>query len=141
MLQSPSIKSLAGLAAVTIGLNVIVIAPRVVKMLKGTPGSSWKRGDTANHPSPDFAKRALDAHANSIENLVPTGALILCAAAANRLDVTDPLAPFVLYARIAQAIVHVAFPQTDAVVVPRALAFFVQVIAQTMWASRLLGLV
>jgi uncharacterized MAPEG superfamily protein len=124
---------------VTIGLNLVVTLPRIIASAAGKSPASWPRGKTDSHPSPAIAKRANDAHANAVENLVVNTALIACAAASGRLDVTDRLAPVLLYARVAHALIHTVPDQSDVVVSIRALAFAVQFGIQWYWALRLLN--
>jgi uncharacterized MAPEG superfamily protein len=71
----------------------------------GTPINHWPRGAK---PADDaaFAKRLEDAHANCLENLPVFAVIVLAAGALGRPDAVAMLAPWVLYARIAQSLTH-----------------------------------
>jgi uncharacterized MAPEG superfamily protein len=53
-----------------------------------------------------LVRRMEDAHANCLENLPVFAVIVLVAAAMGRLDTIAALAPFVLYARIGQSMIH-----------------------------------
>jgi len=82
--------------------------------------------------------RLTRARNNCYETLPVFAALALGASMAGRLDVTDPLAMWVLYARIAQSLTHIASTSVAAVQV-RATFFFIQILIYLWWAIRLLG--
>ena len=87
---------------------------------------------------PPHGRRLTRARDNCYETLPLFAALALGASIAGRLDVTDPLALWVLYARIGQSVVHIASTSVAAVQL-RAGLFFVQVLIYAWWAIRLLG--
>ena len=78
---------------------------RGLRFVTGTPINNWPR---SAKPANDAAlvKRMEDAHANCLENLPVFAVIVLAAAAMGRLESIAALAPFVLYARIGQSIVH-----------------------------------
>lgn len=82
--------------------------------------------------------RLTRARNNCYETLPVFAALALGASMAGRLDVTDALAMWVLYARIAQSLTHIASTSVAAVQV-RATFFFIQILIYLWWAIRLLG--
>jgi len=82
--------------------------------------------------------RLTRARNNCYETLPVFAALALGASIAGRLDVTDPLAMWVLYARIAQSLTHIASTSVAAVQV-RGTLFFIQILIYLWWAIRLLG--
>ena len=82
--------------------------------------------------------RLTRARNNCYETLPVFAALALGASMAGRLDVTDPLAMWVLYARIGQSLTHIASTSVPAVQV-RGTLFFIQVLIYLWWAIRLLG--
>jgi uncharacterized MAPEG superfamily protein len=94
------------------------------------------RPDNANL-SP-FMQRLARAHANCVESFPVFGGLLLAALVTGQTSITDPLAFFVLGARIVQSSVHIASLSTVAVNV-RFLAFTVQVVIALYWAYRLLA--
>ena len=85
------------------------------------------------------AAAALDRVAVELtrERRLPFVALALGASLMGRLDVTDPLAMWVLYFRIAQSITHVISTSVPAVLL-RANLFFVQMLIYLWWTIRLL---
>jgi len=82
--------------------------------------------------------RLTRARNNCFETLPVFAALALGASMAGRLNVTDPLAMWVLYARIAQSLTHIASTSVAAVQV-RATFFFIQILIYLWWVIRLLG--
>lgn len=66
--------------------------------------NSWGRNQASDDPS--FITRAHHAHLNCLENLPVFAAIVLAAVALNKQPVVDQVAAFVLYARLAQSIVH-----------------------------------
>jgi uncharacterized MAPEG superfamily protein len=82
--------------------------------------------------------RLTRARDNCYETLPLFAALAVGASIAGRLDVTDPLAMWVLYARIGQSVTHIASTSVPAVQL-RAGLFFAQVFIYAWWAIRLLS--
>ena len=100
-----ALHALLGFAGWTLLMVLIVFGYRGVRLLTGTPINAWPRGGKpANEAA--FAVRAGDAHANSVENLVVFGVVVLGAQALGKLDLIAPLAPYVLYARVGQSVAH-----------------------------------
>lgn len=85
-----------------------------------------------------LGQRITRARDNCFESLPILVALALGASLAGRLDVTDPLAMWVLYARIAQSVTHIISTSVPAVLL-RANLFFVQVLIYLWWTVRLLA--
>ena len=89
----------------TLVLMFVYVGYRVVLVLAmKKPANSWGRDDKTDDPA--FITRAKHAHLNCLENLPVFAAIVLAAAALGKLPVVDPVAPFVLYARLAQSAVH-----------------------------------
>ena len=65
---------------------------------------SWTRGQPTDDPS--LVVRAQHAHMNCVENLPVFAAIVLSAYTLGRPAVADGVAPYVLYARLAQSTVH-----------------------------------
>jgi uncharacterized MAPEG superfamily protein len=80
-----------------------------------------------------FMQRLARAHANCLEGLPVFGGLLLLALVTGRTEVTDPLAPWLLGARIAQSSIHLASLGVMAVNA-RFAAFAVQVAIAVYWA-------
>lgn len=100
-----AIQALLGFAAWTALLVLGVFLYRGLRFVTGTPINHWPRGaKPANDAA--FVKRLEDAHSNCLENLPVFAVIVLGAAATGRLDVISTLAPWVLYARIAQSLTH-----------------------------------
>lgn len=84
-----------------------------------------------------FMQRLARAHANCIEGLPVFGGLLVVALLTNRAGVTDPLAPWLLVARLVQSVAHLSSRSNLAVNV-RFLAFVVQLAIALYWAWALL---
>ena len=85
-----------------------------------------------------FGRRLTRARDNCYETLPLFVAIALGASVAGRLDVTDPLAMWVLYLRVGQSLTHILSTSVPAVLL-RANLFFAQVLIYAWWAARLLG--
>ena len=83
-----------------------------------------------------LGQRLTRAHLNCLELLPVVGAVILSAAVAGRSAVTDPLAMPLLYARVAQSVVHL-ISTSVAMVLLRATLFVVQLAIVASWIYRL----
>ena len=81
--------------------------------------------------------RLTRARNNCYETLPLFAAIALGASIAGRLDVTDPLAMWVLYARVGQTLTHIVSTRVAAVQV-RGAFFFAQILIYIWWAIRLL---
>ena len=128
--------ALVGFAGWFALLSIVLAVYRVQLVFSG--------GKTANTFAPDghdlaaFGQRLTRARDNCFESLPLFAALALGASLAGRLDVTDSLAMWVLYARIAQSVTHLASTSVAAVTL-RANLFFVQVLIYLWWTIRLLS--
>lgn len=133
---SASIVALVGYAAWTLTLLVSIVCHRLVLVLRGQRRangfSPW--GDDVSPVS----ARLCRAHANCVENLPTFAAIVMAAVLAEAHHVTDPLALWVLAARIAQSIAHLTSTSTTAVTV-RFTFMAVQMLVQGKWALELLG--
>ena len=79
-----------------------------------------------------FMQRLARAHANCIEGLPILGGLLIVALLTNRAGVTDPLAPWLLVARVVQSVAHLSSRSVAAVNI-RFLAFVVQMVIALYW--------
>jgi uncharacterized MAPEG superfamily protein len=84
-----------------------------------------------------FMQRLARAHANCIEGLPIFGGLLVVALLTNRAGVTDPLAPWLLLARVVQSGAHLSSRSVLAVNI-RFLAFVVQMVIAVYWCWELL---
>ena len=85
-----------------------------------------------------FMQRLARAHANCVESLPLFGGLLLVALVTGRTAATDPLAPWLLGARIVQSSIHLASTSVVAVNA-RFAAFVVQMAIALYWIWALLS--
>lgn len=105
---------------------LVNVGHRIPLVLLGKkPGNFWTRGNETGESG--VIVRAGHAHANCVENLPLFAAVVLAAAATGQAAVVDGCAAWVLYARIAQSVVHLIGTSTP-LVLARATFFLVQVI-------------
>lgn len=123
------------LIAWTLFLLILMEVIRTGLVLGGRMKSNEFLIDNANL-SP-FMQRLARAHANCLENLPVFGGLLLVAIAAQRSGITDPLAPWLLAARVAQSSIHLVSTSVMAVNL-RFTAFLVQVGIAVFWCWALL---
>ena len=86
----------------------------------------------------DFGRRLNRARDNCFETLPLFAAIVLAASLMNKISVIDPLAMYLLYARIGQSVTHLASTSIPAINVRFAL-FLVQLVIYAIWVVRLLG--
>src|SRR5688572_19006839 len=123
-MSSISFYVLVSLAAWTLALLVLMEVLRTQLVLsKAVPANAF-RPDNANL-SP-FMQRLARAHANCVESLPVFATLLLAALLAGKAAITDPLAPWLLAARVAQSCIHLASLSVAAVSI-RFTAFAVQI--------------
>jgi uncharacterized MAPEG superfamily protein len=92
-------------AAWTLVLMFTYVGYRVALVLAmKKPANSWGRDDKVDDPG--FVVRAKHAHLNALENLPVFAAIVLAAVALDKTPVVDQVAAWVLYARLAQSLVH-----------------------------------
>lgn len=88
----------------------------------------------------DWYRRAMRAHANCVENLPVYGAIVVALVATGVTSpALDVLAVAVLVGRVLQTSVHIALPQTNAVVSVRFAFFLVQALAMLGMAGVLVA--
>jgi uncharacterized MAPEG superfamily protein len=100
-----ALQALVGFTAWTLLLVLLVFAYRSGRFLAGTPINSWPRGVKLVNDAP-LVQRLESAHANCLENLPVFAVIVLAAAALGKPGAVEGLAPFVLYARMAQTAAH-----------------------------------
>jgi uncharacterized MAPEG superfamily protein len=126
---------LLGFVGWTLILLILMEAIRTGLVLKKAVPANGFTPDNANL-SP-FMQRLARAHANCLESLPVVGALLLAAIATGKTALTDPLAPWLLAARVFQSCVHLA-SLSEAAVSVRFAAFAVQVAIAAWWTVALL---
>ncbi len=93
-------------AAWTLLLVSVVVLYRTGLVFSGrTKANSWTRG-AATMQDPDLITRMQHAHLNCLENLPIFAALVLAGSMLAKNPVVDQVAGWILYARLAQSIVH-----------------------------------
>ena len=117
-------------------LLVLMEVLRSHLVLTGRTRSNEFKPDNSN-VSP-FMQRLARAHANCVESLPLFGGLLLVALVTGRTGVTDPLAPWLLGARVVQSSIHLASTSVVAVNA-RFAAFAVQMAIALYWVWALLG--
>jgi uncharacterized MAPEG superfamily protein len=127
--------ALTGFIAWTLLLLVLMEALRSQLVLTRRVRANGFQPDNANL-SP-FMQRLARAHANCLEGLPVFGGLMLVALITERSALTDPLAPWLLAARVVQSVIHLVSLSAAAVTL-RFTAFSVQMAIGVYWALRLL---
>ena len=120
----------------TLLLVVAIRLHRCVVFLGG--GRPSMRFDPGGADVSEFSARLCRAHANCYENLPVFGALVAVALATDRAGVVEPLATWVVGARIAQSCVHLVSISPPAITL-RFLLYLLQVVLMVAMAWRLLG--
>jgi uncharacterized MAPEG superfamily protein len=134
-MNSASAVVLIGLTLWTLVLLILMEALRTRYVVTKVVAANEFRPDNSNL-SP-FMQRLARAHANCIENLPIFGVLLITALLTNRAGITNPLAPWLLAARLIQSCVHLTSLSVAAVNV-RFVAFAVQIAIAVYWAFALL---
>ena len=132
--MSPSALALVGYVAWNLFLALWLLSFRTGLVLrkKRAANEFEPRGDDVS----PFSGRLCRAHANCYENLPMFGALILVALVTGNAGITDPLARWVLVARVAQSGIHLISTSPTAVVI-RAGFFWIQLGIMASWVVRL----
>ena len=132
--MSPSALALVGYVAWTILLVIWIITYRTGLFLSGKHAANGF--DPSGADLSEFSARLCRAHANCYENLPAFGALVLLAIATDQTSITDPLARWVLVARVAQSTVHLMSTSELAVTV-RVTLYAVQLGIMAYWVYQL----
>lgn len=128
--------ALTGLIGWTLVLLILMEALRSALVLKGdVPANKFTPDNTNLSP---FMQRLARAHLNCIEGLPVFGGLLAVAIMTSRTSVTDPLAPWLLGARIAQSTIHLLSLSVVAVNL-RFAAFAAQMAIGVYWTWQLLA--
>ncbi len=126
---------LIGLTGWTLLLLVLMESVRSKLVLTGSVPANQFKPDNSNL-SP-FMQRLARAHANCVESVPFFSILLIAAIITNRTDVTDPMSPALLIARIIQSSVHLLSLSVVAVWI-RFTAFAFQIAIAVYWTWRLL---
>ena len=135
--MSLSLIALLGYATWTLALlGGIALLRTYYTLVGGRYANSFKV--TGEDVSP-FSARLCRAHANCYENLPIFVALIAAAALAGQSAITDPLALWVLAARVSQSTVHLISTRNRAVIL-RFSFLVAQWVMQLIWVVQLVAM-
>jgi uncharacterized MAPEG superfamily protein len=134
--MSTTAAALAGFAGWFVLLTVVLASYRSFLVLSGQKAANAFRTDGSDVPG--MGQRLTRARDNVYENLPAFAALALAASIAGRLEVTDPLALTVLYARIGQSVTHIASVSVTAVFL-RFGFYLAQLAIWAWWTVQLIG--
>ena len=116
-------------------LLVLMELIRSFLVVSGRAKSNEFTPDNANLSA--FMQRLARAHANCVESFPIFGGLLVVAVAVGHTEITDPLAPWLLLARVAQSSIHLA--SLSVIAVNARFSFFaVQIAIALYWAWALL---
>lgn len=135
--MSISLLALLLYATWTLLLLASIAALRVAKTLSGERRAN-QFSPSGEDVSP-FSGRLCRAHANCYENLPIVAAIILVAASTGHGAITDPLALWLVAARLAQSLVHLASTRCRFVML-RFAFLLAQVLILVCWLAQLLPL-
>lgn len=134
--MTTTLTALLGFAAWFVLLSIVLGLYRVGIVL-----ARQKAANTFAVDGSDLAgvgQRLTRARDNCYESLPVFAAIALVAHLSGRPQVTDPLAMWVLYARIGQSLTHIVSTSVPFVLV-RANLFFAQLLIYAWWCLRLFG--
>ena len=136
MSLSASAVALLGLVAWTLLLVFLLVNLRGLLVMSGRMAVNAFAADGSN--TPGFGQRVARAHANCVENVPLFAAALLYAMVTGQTQITDPLAPLLLGARIFQTLMHLI--STSALFVwLRFAGFLAQLVILAWWLLRLAG--
>lgn len=128
--MSATIIALAGYIAWTLVLLVVLAVYRTMLVMNNERLPNGFKADGSD--SPEFGQRLARAQLNCAESFAVTGGVMLLALATSSASITDPLAYYLLAARLAQSIVHMVSTSVLAVQIRFAL-FLAQVVISGYW--------
>lgn len=116
-------------------LALLYAVPRVPQALLGQKRiDSWERGKEPIDPM--ILQRAKSAHLNCLENFPVFAAVVAIAGLMGQIEAINGIAAFVLYARIAQSLVHIS--GTSFIQVSLRATFFLAQVGLTLYMVYLL---
>ena len=122
--------ALLGMLMWTVVLTFALVFTRTAAIMQGEKELNAFQPDGRDLSA--FGLRMTRSHGNALENLALAVGLMLLAIATGHTDITDKLAMIVLYARIAQSVVHMISTSTP-MVMCRATLFSVQMLIFAYW--------
>ena len=112
-------------AAWMLALTLAYALPRVPQGMGGRRApDSWERDKPS--PDPAIVQRMKHAHLNATESFPIFAGVVVIAGLTERLDAVEALAPWVLYLRLAQSVLHISGTSFVPITL-RATAFLAQV--------------
>jgi len=132
--MSNTIVALGGFALWTIILVSSVATFRIVSDFILKRGISLNNFAADGSDVPGFGQRLTRAHLNCLEVLPVFAAVAIAASMADQLALLDPTVMYILYARVAQSVVHIISTSLIAVLI-RATFFIIQLVllASYVW--------
>lgn len=128
--MNATIIALSGYIGWTLLLLVLLAVYRTMLVMNKERQPNGFKADGSD--SPEFGQRVARAHLNCAESFVVTGGVMLLALATSSAAITDPLAYYLLAARLGQSIVHLASTSVLAVQIRFAL-FLAQIGISGYW--------
>jgi uncharacterized MAPEG superfamily protein len=133
---SPTLYALTGFAGWTLVLMLVMTTNRVLNSFGG-PKIPMNKFSATGEDLPGFGQRVTRAHLNCLENLPVFAALVVATVLSGQFGVMEGTAMYVLYARIAQSVVHMISASLPMVLV-RGSFFLVQVVLMGWYTCQLL---
>jgi hypothetical protein len=127
--------ALIAFIAWTLFLLILMEGLRIRFLAAKTVAANEFKPDNSNLPP--FMQRLARAHANCVESFPIIGGLLIVAVTMNRTAVTDPLALWVLAARLVQSCIHLISTSILAANA-RFFAFAIQMAISVYWVWALL---
>ena len=134
--MGPTVTALLGFAAWYLLLTFALGIFRSGLVLSGKRAANSFAADGSDVGA--FGRRLNRARDNCFETLPLFVAIAFAASLANKISVIDPLAMYLLYARIGQSITHLVSTSIVAINL-RFTLFLVQVVIYAIWVVQLLG--
>jgi uncharacterized MAPEG superfamily protein len=134
--MGPTATALLGFAAWYLLLTFALGIFRSALVLSGNKAPNTFATDGSDTSA--FGRRLNRARDNCYETLPLFAAIAVAASLMGRIAVLDPLAMYLLYARIGQSVTHLASTSIPAINVRFAL-FLVQIVIYSVWVVQLLG--
>ncbi|MEY8204875.1 MAG: MAPEG family protein [Bermanella sp.] len=136
--MSPSLFALTGFAAWTLLLTLLLLNMRGYYSFMSENKVALNQFSPDGNNTPGFGQRLTRAHLNCLEMLPSFGVLVLVAAYSEQLSIMSDTVMYVLYARIAQSIIHMVSTSLVAVLL-RATCWVVQLGLLLSYAYQLLA--
>lgn len=136
MSLSASAAVLLGLVAWTLLLVFVLINHRGLLVLSASKAVNAFAADGSS--TPGLGQRLARAHANCVENLPLFAVALLYAMVTGQTQITDPLAPLLLGARLFQSLMHL-LGTSPLLVWLRFAGYLVQLAILAWWLLRLAG--